>query len=62
MWAPRLRAELRLVCLLSPSYHTSIPFSFLSLPELVKDGRNGLIFNDSNELTQQFEVSNYQRY
>ncbi|KAJ3863791.1 mannosyltransferase [Lentinula novae-zelandiae] len=30
--------------------------NFDCLPELVKDGRNGLIFNNSNELTQQFEL------
>lgn len=29
---------------------------FNSLHELVKDGKNGLIFNNSDELAQQFEV------
>ncbi|KAJ4485488.1 mannosyltransferase, partial [Lentinula aciculospora] len=30
--------------------------NFECLPELVKDGKNGLIFNDSNELAQQLEL------
>ncbi|KAJ3758581.1 mannosyltransferase [Lentinula raphanica] len=35
--------------------------NFQCLPELVKDGKNGLVFNNSNELAQQFEASSYIR-